>query len=229
MKAGKTSICIMALTMIAGMLAGCGGKAKETTAAKSKSKDEITELTFYNADGQEDTWSDPVAEELTKKTGVKLKTDYPVASDDKKVALMIAEQNYPDLIYAKGDASSLIDAGALIDMSDLIDKYGPNIKKMYGDEFDKLKYTQDDPSIYQLSSYKIGGTVFESTGTAQIQWAALKENDYKLPESLEDYEKMIKDYLAAHPKTDDGMDTIGLTLSAADWHWMITKSSRIHR
>ena len=68
---------------------------------------------------------------------------------------MIAEQNFPDMIYAKGDAGSLIEAGALIDMTDLIEEYGPNIKKMYGDEFEKLKYSEDDPSIYQLYSFCI--------------------------------------------------------------------------
>lgn len=183
---------------------------------------DVIELTFYNADGQEDPWTDPVAEAITAATGVKLKTDYPVSSDDQKIALMIAEQNFPDMIYAKGDAQSLIDAGALIDLTDLIEEYGPNIKKMYGEEFDKLKYSVDDPSIYQLSSYAIGGTVFKSAGIAQLQWDVLAENDYKIPETLDEFEAMLKSYIEAHPQTDDGMDTIGISLSTSDWHWMIT-------
>ncbi len=56
-----------------------------------------------------------------------------------------------DMIYAKGSATDLYQAGALIDMTDLIEKYGPNIKKMYGAEMEKLKWSQDDPGIYQLS------------------------------------------------------------------------------
>lgn len=36
---------------------------------------------------------------------------------------------------------------------------------------------------------------------------------------------MIKSYLAAHPKTEDGLDMIGITMSAADWHWLITLSN----
>ena len=70
--------------------------------AGSGTSGDVVELTFYNADGQEDPWTDPVAQALTEATGVKLKTDYPVSADDEKVALMIAEQNYPDMIYAKG-------------------------------------------------------------------------------------------------------------------------------
>ena len=205
---------LMTLTA-AGLLSGCQQEA-------SVSEDDVVELTFYNADGQDDPWTDPVAEVLTEKTGVRLKTEYPVAADDQTVALMIAAQDYPDMIYAKGDANSLIDAGALIDMTDLIEEYGPNIKKMYGDEFEKLRYSEEDPSIYQLSSYAVGGTFLENSGTAQIQWAVLKENNYEIPDTLEKFEKMIKDYMAAHPTTGEGMPTIGLSLSAADWHWMIT-------
>ncbi len=221
MKAKKLCTLLLTASMLTGVLGGCNDKTNQTPTGGG-SGDGVVELTFYNADGQEDPWTDPVAQALTEKTGVKLKTEYPVSSDDQKVALMIAEQNYPDLIYAKGDAGSLIDAGALIDMTDLIEQYGPNIKKMYGDEFDKLKYSKDDPSIYQLSSYAMGGTNYKSSGTAQMQWAVLKENNYKIPESLDEFEQMLKSYIAAHPTTEDGMDTIGLTLSTSDWHWMIT-------
>ncbi|MDE7333924.1 MAG: extracellular solute-binding protein [Lachnospiraceae bacterium] len=229
MKAKKLCTLLLTLSLAAGMISGCGGKGGDASSTSgggneggSESGDGVIELTFYNADGEEDPWTDPVAQVLTEKTGVKLKTEYPVSSDDQKVALMIAEQNYPDMIYAKGDAGSLIDAGALIDMTDLIEEYGPNIKKLYGEEFEKLKYSNDDPAIYQLSSYAVGGTNYKHSGNAQIQWAVLKENNYKVPETLDEFEKMLKDYIAAHPTTDDGMDTIGITLSTSDWHWMIT-------
>ncbi|CDE67509.1 aBC-type sugar transport system periplasmic component [Blautia sp. CAG:37] len=135
---------------------------------------------------------------------------------------MIANDEYPDMIYAKGSATDLYQAGALIDMTDLIEKYGPNIKKMYGAEMEKLKWSQDDPGIYQLSYAGVNQKTLTTGGSCQIQWAALKENDYKYPKTLDEYEKMIKSYLAAHPKTEDGLDMIGITMSASDWHWMIT-------
>lgn len=185
MKKKRIGALLLAAALTAGMLGGCGN-GEESGGSQAAGNGETggdsgtgepIELTFYNADATEDSWADPVALALTEATGVKLKTDYPVSSTDQKVALMIAEQNYPDMIYAKGDAGSLIEAGALIDLTDLIEQYGPNIKKMYGDELDKLKYSQEDPSIYQLSSYAMGGTSYKNSGTAQIQWAVLKEND----------------------------------------------------
>lgn len=227
MKQRKLCALLLTVTMAAGLLSGCGDEAKKSASTTEKtenaaSSDGVTELTFYNADGQEDPWTDPVALAITEATGVKLKTDYPVSSDDERIALMIAEQSYPDLIFAKGDAASLVEAGALIDMTDLIEEYGPNIKKLYGDEYEKLQYSKDDPAIYQLSSYAVGGESYTTSGTAQVQWDVLKENDYKTPDTLEEFETMIKDYISAHPTTDDGLDTIGFTLSTADWHWMIT-------
>lgn len=236
----KVVSLMLVSAMVAGMLAGCGsdsgsskgGSSTETGSAAEASSsgetaDDKSPITFeyFNADGKNGNWDNPVAKAITEATGVTLDVSYPVASqgDAKEdVALMIANDEYPNMIYAKGSATDLYQAGALIDMTDLIEKYGPNIKKMYGAEMEKLKWSQDDPGIYQLSYAGVNQKTLTTGGSCQIQWAALKENDYKYPKTLDEYEKMIKSYLAAHPKTEDGLDMIGITMSASDWHWMIT-------
>lgn len=239
----KVVSLMLVSAMVAGMLAGCGsdsgsskgGSRTETGSAAEASSsgetaddaDDKSPITFeyFNADGKNGNWDNPVAKAITEATGVTLDVSYPVASqgDAKEdIALMIANDEYPDMIYAKGSATDLYQAGALIDMTDLIEKYGPNIKKMYGAEMEKLKWSQDDPGIYQLSYAGVNQKTLTTGGSCQIQWAALKENDYKYPKTLDEYEKMIKSYLAAHPKTEDGLDMIGITMSASDWHWMIT-------
>lgn len=239
----KVVSLMLVSAMVAGMLAGCGsdsgsskgGSSTETGSAAEASSsgetaddaDDKSPITFeyFNADGKNGNWDNPVAKAITEATGVTLDVSYPVASqgDAKEdVALMIANDEYPDMIYAKGSATDLYQAGALIDMTDLIEKYGPNIKKMYGAEMEKLKWSQDDPGIYQLSYAGVNQKTLTTGGSCQIQWAALKENDYKYPKTLDEYEKMIKSYLAAHPKTEDGLDMIGITMSASDWHWMTT-------
>ena len=239
----KVVSLMLVSAMVAGMLAGCGsdsgsskgGSSTETGSAAEASSsgetaddaDDKSPITFeyFNADGKNGNWDNPVAKAITEATGVTLDVSYPVASqgDAKEdIALMIANDEYPDMIYAKGSATDLYQAGALIDMTDLIEKYGPNIKKMYGAEMEKLKWSQDDPGIYQLYYAGVNQKTLTTGGSCQIQWAALKENDYKYPKTLDEYEKMIKSYLAAHPKTEDGLDMIGITMSASDWHWMIT-------
>ena len=217
----KVVSLMLVSAMVAGMLAGCGsdsgsskgGSSTETGSAAEASSsgetaDDKSPITFeyFNADGKNGNWDNPVAKAITEATGVTLDVSYPVASQGD----------------AKGSATDLYQAGALIDMTDLIEKYGPNIKKMYGAEMEKLKWSQDDPGIYQLSYAGVNQKTLTTGGSCQIQWAALKENDYKYPKTLDEYEKMIKSYLAAHPKTEDGLDMIGITMSASDWHWMIT-------
>ena len=183
------------------------------------------EFVFYNADGKNADWNNPVAKAITEATGVSLVVKYPVSSqgDAKEdVALWIASDEFPDLIYSKGEATNLYEAGALIDMTDLIEQYGPNIKRMYGEELVKLQWGAGDEGIYQLSYQGVNAQTLTTGGSCQIQYAALKENDWKYPTTLEAYEALIKKYLAAHPTTAEGVEMLGMTISCSDWRWLIT-------
>jgi len=230
------SLMVMALAGCM-LISGCGkqpspssnsesGSSTQSEAGSSETggtnSSEVVELRYYCGGGEEDLFNNPVAQAITAATGVKLKIEYSISSDDQKIPLMIAEQDYPDLIFSDDGIVALVEAGALIDMTDLIEEYGPNIKRFYGEELDKLKYSTEDPSIYTLSSYGVGGVSYKTDGTMQMQWDVIKENDYNYPKNLEEYENMLKSYIAEHPATEDGLETIGLTLSAADWRWMIT-------
>ena len=209
----------VALPLAALLLAGCAAKPAESTESLLAEKP-IT-LTFFNIDGISDPWADPVAQAITEATGVSLKTEYPARGSADAIDRMIAGGDYPDLIFAKEDANKLVDAGVLIDLAPLIDQYGPNIKKLYGDDYEKLRWSADDPSIYQLCSNAVNEEIYTTSGTVQLQWAVLKENDYKIPHTIAEYETMLKDYMAAHP-TIDGEKTIGFTICVTDWHWYIT-------
>ena len=71
--------------------------ATDNTVAVDTQEQKITQeslepvtFTFYNADGMEDTWTDPVAQKITELTGVTLKMDYPADASDNRIALMAA-------------------------------------------------------------------------------------------------------------------------------------------
>lgn len=221
--AGRRIACgIMTGSLLMGLY-GCS--AAESTVAVDTQQQENTQesldpvtFTFYSADGLEDTWTDPVAQTITEKTGVTLKMDYPADSNDSRIELMVATGEYPDFVFAKGSVSALIRNDALIDMSDLIDEYGPNIKKLYGDEYENLRYSSEDPSIYQLCSDKVQEETLETSGTAQLQWAVLQENQYRVPYTLEEYTQMIRDYMEKYPMIN-GKPTIGISIVCSDWHW----------
>lgn len=221
--AGRRIACgIMTGSLLMGLY-GCS--AAESTVVLDTQQQENTQesldpvtFTFYSADGLEDTWTDPVAQTITEKTGVTLKMDYPADSNDSRIELMVATGEYPDFVFAKGSVSALIRNDALIDMSDLIDEYGPNIKKLYGDEYENLRYSSEDSSIYQLCSDKVQEETLETSGTAQLQWAVLQENQYRVPYTLEEYTQMIRDYMEKYPMIN-GKPAIGISIVCSDWHW----------
>ncbi len=186
--------------------------------------DPIT-FTLYNADGTEDPWNDPVAKKITEATGVTVNIEYPSSeSSENRIQLMVATGEYPDLIFAKGDVELLIDRSQLIDMSPLIDEYGPHIKELYGEYYEALRYSEDNPAIYTLCSSRAHSEILTTSGTAQMQWAVLQANDYKIPTTLEEYTTMIRNYLDENPTTENGDRTIGISISCSDWHWYTTLS-----
>lgn len=221
----KRAVCFGLVLGMAVIHCGCG-KSTETVIGDTQ-KEEAAEpitFTFYNADGMEDTWTDPVAQKITEETGVTLQVDYPSDGSDNRIALMVATGEYPDMIFAKGDSNLLIENNALIDMSDLIDEYGPHIKELYGEEYENLRQSSDNPAIYQLCSDKVQEEILETSGTAQLQWDVLRENNYQIPYTLEEYADMIRNYMEKYPQID-GKPTIGISISCTDWHWFTTLSN----
>lgn len=243
MKLRKLLSLAMVTVLTGTLLVGCGkGNEKDNTSNSNvTSTPAVTEgaaaaeapvvdkspitLSYYSASTTEDPWTDPIAQAITEATGVTLEVEAAVTTEEQRIPLMIAEQNYPDILITNGKATDLVAAGALLDMTDLIEQYGPNIKKLYGEELSKLKFSKDDPGIYMFSAWGVRSTSYKSDGSVQIQYDVMKENNYAVPKSLLEYETMIKNYMAAHPTTEDGLKTIGLTLSTADWRWYITLSN----
>ncbi|MNH83669.1 Lipoprotein LipO precursor [compost metagenome] len=205
--------------------AGSSGSADGGKAADTNSTAPVT-FTFFGADASPN-WNnmkDDVGQEIIKKTGVTINAEYDVGSGggDQKISLMAASGEYPDLIFAKGNLGTLVDAGALIDLTDLIDKYAPNLKKIYSSNMNRLKYSNEDPKIYSIpTNVGVDNMIFDATGGFEIQHRVLKELGYPKVKTVQDYENVLKQYVAKHPTTD-GQPTIPLTLNADDWKIMIT-------
>lgn len=214
------SLCIAAL-FCSSVLVGCdkNGYILKNEAANTKP----AVLTMFSQDPNPDDngFRSPVAKEITKKTGIELKIEYPTGDVSRAVDMIIAGREYPDFIYAKGaQLDQFVQAGALIDMTQLIDQYGPNIKKLYGQYLNRLRYSISDKSIYTLGSNAVGGEKWEPAMGFQLQHEVVKELGYPKIETVKDFENAIKKYKELHP-TIDGKPTIGLSLLVNDWYWNI--------
>ncbi|KAF4323868.1 hypothetical protein G195_001874 [Phytophthora kernoviae 00238/432] len=149
--------------------------------------------------------------------------DDVVSDPGQRLALIAASGDYPDLISPKGDLDKLVDAGAMLDLTDLIDQHAPNIKKLFGDQIKRLRYSNDDPSIYVIPTYSaIDGVNFVAGAGFELQHRAVKEAGYPQINTLQDYENVIRSYLEKHPTDENGNKNIGMTLNADDWHIQIT-------
>ncbi|EHB59604.1 MULTISPECIES: ABC transporter substrate-binding protein [Paenibacillus] len=230
----RISLLLAVMMMATFVLAACGGdsgnsanggqKENGGTDAQQEEKLEPMTMTYYSADSNANwvNMQDAVGKKLTEKTGVTIQAEYAVDGSNQKLPLMVASGEYPDLVFAKGDANLFVDAGAFIDLTDLIEEHAPNIKKVYGDYMSRLKWSNEDEAIYVLPTLAaVDHEALDAGGTFQIQHEVLKELGYPELKTVKDYENALKEYYEKHP-TIDGQPTIPLTLNADGWRIMIS-------
>ena len=187
--------------------------------------DPITYTFFVRDPGVVPADNNPVIQKITELTGVTIKFEFLVGDLDQKLGVMIAGGDYPDVIFAGDAGSKLRDAGAFIPLEEEIPKY-PNLNAMYGNV---LKYlTQADGHVYDMEIY---GTFqndvtevappFECALGFYIQKAVLEEAGYPEVKTVDDYFKIIEDYMANHPEID-GVKTTGFEILADGWrNWAL--------
>lgn len=222
----KRSMKMMLFLLLSFVLVLSGCSSKSSSDEGDGKKDGVTELTLFSADihSQWDDMQSPVSKLVTEKTGVTINPEFDVNGGTQKIALMVASGEYPDLIVPKGGAGTLVEAGALIDLTDLIEEHAPNLKKIYGDYLSRLKWSNDDESIYILPTAAIDQQYFNPSHGVGLQHAVVKELGYPEIKTLKDFENAIRDYKEKNP-TIDGQPTLGLSLLADDWRIMISTTN----
>jgi putative aldouronate transport system substrate-binding protein len=168
MKTKKWITLFLAVALFLGILGGCSKptantvtsssptQSAETSAAQSTSKktEEPLTITFFDKNTGED-FTDPVAQAIMEKTGVKIDIQQPTGNPDEKLILMLNSGSLPDIVLMDRRSDILnqyIAAGALVPLNDLIEQYGPNIKKMYGETLNLSRY-QDGKNYYLNNWY----------------------------------------------------------------------------
>lgn len=208
----RTASLAVLLTVL---LAGCS--QNDSSSSPSATGDEenspVTFSYYMFSPGKKDTLASEttIGKALQEQTGVDWKLEYLVGDSATKAGVMIASGDYPDVISSSGEMSKLLDAGAYIPLDDLIEEYGPNIKRVYGPYFDKMKNAEDG-KIYALpytaNQGEYSGSPNVGGGAFWIQRSVLKEFNYPKITTLDEYFDLIQDYKEKHP-TVDGAETIG--------------------
>lgn len=215
------SVLLMLILLIA--VAGCE-KDKETSGnadGSGDSKDKVT-FTYFNAaspgkDGN--TNETTIGKIFEDQTGVNFKTEYLVGDINTKIGTMIASGKYPDVLVPDIAIDKVLDAGAFIDLTELIDEHAPNIKKLYGPFLNQMK--DKDGKINFLPFAAKQGFVKDpniTQGAFWIQRGILKEAGYPKIKTLDEYFALIEDYQKKHPEVN-GASTIGFTALTYDWRF----------
>lgn len=240
---GKKKLVTIAMSLFiaASALAGCSGnnsnKTSDTPASQAPASSdqpasvEPVTFTYFNFQSR---GKDVMASETTigkilqEQTGVDWKMEYLVGEEDTKAGVMIASGDYPDVIAPEGQIDKLLDAGAFMPLDDLIEQYGPNIKRVYGPYFDKFR--QADGKIYFLPYSANQGYIGDpniSQGAFWMQRSVLKEFGYPKVKTLDQYFDLIRQYKEKHPQVE-GKDTIGFAVFAPSDTFYNIQNAAVH-
>ncbi|MCV9888763.1 ABC transporter substrate-binding protein [Metabacillus halosaccharovorans] len=229
----KMSI-VLALGLSASLaLTGCsssesGKESKETAVAFNESglpivEEEVT-LNFVSPKQPlaPDYSEMVIFDRLQEATNVSIKwNNIPGDGYQEKKNLLLASGDLPDAFYASGftdqDLMQHGQSGTIIPLEDLIDKYAPNLKKLF-EERPELKQivTAPDGHIYSLPRAE----EMDLVGMPNIMFINqtwLDKLGLEMPTTLEEYHDVLKAFKEKDPNGNGKQDEIGLTFWFNGW------------
>ncbi len=215
----RLAATLLASAMVTSVLSGCGNKTDGGTTEFSM---------FITMPGSEINSDNEIADMIAEKWGVKIKETWLTGQTaSEATGTLIASGEYPDYIDSD-DMSLLVDAGALIPLDDYIDQY-PEFKETWFTEDEWEKFRQPDGHIYWINPF--GNTMGESTATTHndeafwIQVRVLEWAGYPDIQTLDEYFKLLEDYVAANPTMEDGTPNMPYTILCEDWRYFCLENA----
>ncbi|PRX70677.1 aldotetraouronic acid ABC transporter substrate-binding protein [Cohnella sp. SGD-V74] len=202
--------------------------APSSQAASEEPKPDPVTFTYFNARADKDveTKQTDIGKILEEQTGVNFKIEHLVGDINTKIGTMIASDSYPDILQPDTAIDKIMEAGAFIPLNDLIEQYGPNIKRVYEPYFNLMK--AEDGNIYFLpfsavvGEYKPNPVIDQ--GAFWIQNRVLEEAGYPKVKTFDEYFKLIEDYAGKH-KDEKLTGFMSLT---HDWRFFATTNPPNH-
>jgi putative aldouronate transport system substrate-binding protein len=157
---------------------------------------------------------------LEEQTGVTIDWEFIVGDLEQKVGLIAASGDYPDAIHPRNETQTLLAAGALIPLDDLIASNGPNIQALYGDLIEMIRLPADG-HIYWFPQQMPYGDMYRNPNPGHgtyVQAAVLESWDYQIPADLDEMADLLIDYADANPEYE-GNPTYAWSGCYDTWRW----------
>lgn len=225
---------VMLISLLAASVAACSSNGVgETSSSPQPGKEtqppKLTNLTYWvanhsNAASQMKTYAEmEMYKELEKISGVKIEFQHPpidAQQAKEQFNLMLASNQLPDVIETgwtgyPGGPEKAIQDNKIIKLNDLIDKYAPNLKKLFTDHPDwKKQIMTDDGSIYSFPFLRGGDKVrvFFGPGVRQ-DW--LEKLGLKMPTTIDEWYDVLKAFKEKDPNGNGKADEIPIYLDKA--------------
>ncbi len=167
---------------------------------------------------------DEVMRELERRTGVRLDFSPSLNVTDAavKLSVMLANKELPDLVIynAMADRSKVLSAKVARPLDELIEKYGPDIRKNAATalEISKSSNSDETHSLYFLPG-GVGDVQFSplmSDNTWNLRWDLYKRLGYPRLDTLDDLLDVLEQMQKTEPVNRDRKKTYGFGLNLAD-------------
>ncbi|WP_229263606.1 type 2 periplasmic-binding domain-containing protein [Cohnella cholangitidis] len=209
--------------------AGSSPAASESAAASEEPLEKVTFSLFKGVAEAKDinTNETNIGKILEDQTGVNFKIEHLVGDLEAKIGTMIASDQYPDVLLPDKAIEAVIKANAFIPLDDLIEQYGPNIKRVYGPYFERMRADYGGKILFLPFSAQVGEYFPDpeiNQGAYWVQRRVLKEAGYPKIKTLDEYNKLIEDFVAKH-KDEDLTGFLSLT---HDWRFFALANQPMH-
>jgi putative aldouronate transport system substrate-binding protein len=239
-KTKRIGLLCLAAVLLLSLVTACSGNknnkenagtttepASTATSDTEANKEKVTFKIFNGVAGSKDgnTNQTTLGKILEDQTGVNFKLEFLVGDLNTKIGTMIAANDYPDVLIPDAAIEEVLNAGAFIPLDDLIEKYGPNIKRVYGKSLNQMK--SKDGKIYFLPiAAQVNDYLPEPEAQAAfwVQRRVLEEAGYPKIKTLDQYVELIKNYYAKH-KDENLTGFMSLT---HDWRFFATSNPPMH-
>ncbi len=153
---------------------------------------------------------DPHVQYIREKTGVEyeLQTTPPGSEPAEYINLMIASEDFPDILRPIGGVEqTIISQGGALALDDLLPKYAPNVWERIPEEaWDIVRTVSPDGKIYYVPQVYL---VPSRAALLRQDW--LEEVGMEMPQTLEDYKEMLIAFRDQDPNGNGEQDELPTT------------------
>lgn len=232
---------VLAIGMALSVMSGCTNSTPENAASSSapESKAESSsgvvnefgwtvpektiEFSFYTGDDTvvNEAGMKVMADYLKEKFNVVINRIYYKQDMDERLNLMLAQNDYPDVIVGMSDAmaNQFIEQGRALELSDLLKNYAPNWEKEMGNYTNLMR--DDEGALYKMPM-SWGNTTDTKGRDFGVRYDYWKETGLPMYDSFDSFYEVCKAILEKHPTSPAGDKTYALTASDKGREWFNT-------